>query len=138
MLVDFFLHLKARELPVSTKELLALLEALQARLVSGSLEDFYLLSRTILIKNEALYDRFDLAFGEYFKGIEALPGFEVVVPEEWLKLAARKHLSEADRAKLEKLSYEKIFEPGRAERTPRWWQQMDRHRRHLALRPRRL
>ncbi len=110
MLVDFFLHLKARELPVSTKELLALLEALQARLVSGSLDDFYLLSRTILIKNEALYDRFDLAFGEYFKGIEALPGFEVVVPEEWLKLAARKHLSEADRAKLEKLSYEKIFE----------------------------
>jgi len=110
VLVDFFLHLKASELPVSTKELLALLEALQARLVSGSLDDFYLLSRTILIKNEALYDRFDLAFGEYFKGIEALPGFEVVVPEEWLKLAARKHLSEADRAKLEKLSYEKIFE----------------------------
>ena len=110
MLVDFFLHLKASELPVSTKELLALLEALEARLVSGSLDDFYLLSRTILIKNEALYDRFDLAFGEYFKGIEALPGFEVVVPEEWLKLAARKHLSEADRAKLEKLSYEKIFE----------------------------
>lgn len=110
MLVDFFLHLKARELPVSTKELLALLEALEARLVSGSLDDFYLISRAILIKNEALYDRFDLAFGEYFKGIEALPGFEVVVPEEWLKLAARKHLSEADRAKLEKLSYEKIFE----------------------------
>ena len=110
MLVDFFLHLKARELPVSTKELLALLEALQARLVSSSLDDFYLLARAILIKNEALYDRFDLAFGEYFKGIEALPGFELSVPEEWLRLAARKHLSEADRAKLEKLSYEKIFE----------------------------
>jgi uncharacterized protein with von Willebrand factor type A (vWA) domain len=110
VLVDFFLHLKARELPVSTKELLALLEALEARLVSGSLDDFYLISRAILIKNEALYDRFDLAFGEYFKGIEALPGFEVMVPEEWLTLAARKHLSEADRAKLEKLSYEKIFE----------------------------
>ena len=110
MLVDFFLHLKARELPVSTKELLALLEALEARLVSGSLDDFYLISRAILIKNEALYDRFDLAFGEYFKGIEALPGFEVMVPEEWLTLAVRKHLSEADRAKLEKLSYEKIFE----------------------------
>ena len=110
MLVDFFLHLKARELPVSTKELLALLEALQARLVSSSLDDFYLLARAILIKNEALYDRFDLAFGEYFKGIEALPGFELSVPEEWLTLAARKHLSEADRAKLEKLSYEKIFE----------------------------
>ena len=56
MLVDFFLHLKARQLPVSTKELLALLEALQARLVGAGLDDFYLLARAILIKDEALYD----------------------------------------------------------------------------------
>src|SRR5574343_132999 len=110
MLVDFFLHLKSRQLPVSTKELLALLEALEARLVRGSLDDFYLLARTLLIKDEALYDRFDRAFGEYFKGVESLPGFDVMVPEEWLELAARRHLSEADRAKLQKLSYEKIFE----------------------------
>ncbi len=110
MLVDFFLHLKSRQLPVSTKELLALLEALEARLVSGSLDDFYLLSRTLLIKDEALYDRFDRAFGEYFKGIEALPGFDAMVPEEWLELAARRHLSEADRARLQKLGYEKVLE----------------------------
>ncbi len=110
MLVDFFLHLKARQLPVSTNELLALLEALEARLVSGSLDDFYLLSRALLVKDEALYDRFDRAFGEYFKGIEALPGFDAIVPEEWLKLAARRHLSESDRLKIQKLSYEKIFE----------------------------
>ncbi|HJV92819.1 MAG TPA: VWA domain-containing protein [Azonexus sp.] len=110
MLVDFFLHLKARQLPVSTNELLALLEALEARLVSGSLDDFYLLSRALLVKDEALYDRFDRAFGEYFHGIEALPGFAPEVPEEWLELAARRHLSEADRLKLQKLGYEKIFE----------------------------
>lgn len=110
MLVDFFLHLKSRQLPVSTKELLALLEALEARLVSGSLDDFYLLSRALLVKDEALYDRFDQAFGEYFRGIEALPGLEVMLPEEWLKLAARRHLSEEDRLKLEKLGYEKLFE----------------------------
>jgi len=110
MLIDFFLHLKARQLPVSTNELLALLEALEARLVSGSLDDFYLLSRTLLVKDEALYDRFDRAFGEYFHGIEALPGFAPEVPEEWLELAARRHLSEADRLKLQKLGYEKIFE----------------------------
>ena len=110
MLVDFFLHLKARQLPVSTKELLALLEALQARLVSGSLDDFYLLSRAILVKDEALYDRFDRAFGEYFKGVEALPGFEAMIPEEWLELAAKRHLSEEDRLKLQKLGYEKLFE----------------------------
>ena len=110
MLVDFFLHLKARQLPVTTNELLALLEALQARLVSASLDDFYLLARTILVKDEAHYDRFDRAFGEYFKGVEALPGFEALIPEEWLELAARRHLSEEDRLKLQKLGYEKLFE----------------------------
>ncbi|MGE5946595.1 MAG: vWA domain-containing protein [Betaproteobacteria bacterium] len=110
MLVDFFLHLKARQLPVSTKELLALLEALEARLVSASLDDFYLISRTILVKDEALYDRFDRAFGEYFKGIEALPGFDALIPEDWLRLAAKRHLSEEDRLKLQKLGYEKLFE----------------------------
>lgn len=110
MLVDFLLHLKARQLPVSTKELLALLEALEARLVSGSLDDFYLLSRALLVKDEALYDRFDRAFGEYFKGIEALPGMDVLVPEDWLRLAAKRHLSEEERLQLQKLGYEKLFE----------------------------
>lgn len=110
MLVDFFLHLKARQLPVSTKELLVLLEALEARLVSGSLDDFYLLSRAILVKDEALYDRFDRAFGEYFTGVEALPGMAAMIPEEWLELAARRHLSEVERLNLQKLGYEKLFE----------------------------
>lgn len=123
MLVDFFLHLKARQLPVSTNELLALLEALEARLVSGSLDDFHLLSRALLVKDEALYDRFDRAFGEYFRGIEALPGFEPLIPEKWLELAARRHLSEADRLKLQKLSYEKIF----AQLKERLAEQKERH-----------
>ena len=100
MLIDFFLHLKASRLPVSIKEFLALLEALQARLVGASLDDFYLLARAILIKDEALYDRFDRAFGEYFKGVEALPGLEAMIPEDWLELAAKRHLSEEDRLKL--------------------------------------
>ena len=110
MWIDFLLHLRARQLPVSTKELLALLEALEARLVSGSLDDFYLIARALLIKDEALYDRFDRAFGEYFQGIEALPGMDVLVPEEWLRLAAKRHLTEEDRLKLQKLGYEKLFE----------------------------
>ncbi len=123
MLVDFFLHLKARQLPVSTKELLALLEALQARLVGASLDDFYLLARAILVKDEALYDRFDRAFGEYFKGVEALPGLEATIPEEWLELAAKRHLSEEDRLKLQKLGYEKLFEQFRQ----RLAEQKERH-----------
>ena len=123
MLVDFFLHLKARQLPVSTKELLALLEALEARLVGASLDDFYLLARAILIKDEALYDRFDRAFGEYFKGVEALPGMEAMIPAEWLELAAKRHLSEEDRLKLQKLGYEKLFEQFRQ----RLAEQKERH-----------
>jgi len=123
VLVDFFLHLKARQLPVSTKELLALLEALQARLVGASLDDFYLLARAILIKDEALYDRFDRAFGEYFKGVEALPGLEAMIPEDWLELAAKRHLSEEDRLKLQKLGYEKLFEQFRQ----RLAEQKERH-----------
>ena len=123
MLVDFFLHLKARQLPVSTKELLALLEALQARLVGASLDDFYLLARAILIKDEAFYDRFDRAFGEYFKGVEALPGLEAMIPDEWLELAAKRHLSEEDRLKLQKLGYEKLFEQFRQ----RLAEQKERH-----------
>jgi hypothetical protein len=123
MLVDFFLHLKARQLPVSTKELLVLLEALEARLVSGSLDDFYLLSRAILVKDEALYDRFDRAFGEYFKGVEALPGLAAMIPEEWLELAARRHLSEEERLNLQKLGYEKLF----AQLKRRLAEQKERH-----------
>ncbi|WP_412480542.1 vWA domain-containing protein [Azonexus sp. IMCC34839] len=123
MLVDFFLFLKSRQLPVSTKELLALLEALEARLVSGSLDDFYLLARTLLIKDEALYDRFDRAFGEYFKGIESLPGLDLDIPEDWLRLAAKRHLSEEERLKLQKLGYEKVFEELRA----RLKEQKERH-----------
>src|SRR5574343_644031 len=123
VLVDFFLFLKSRQLPVSTKELLALLEALEARLVSGSLDDFYLLARTLLIKDETQYDRFDRAFGEYFKGVASLPGLDLDIPEDWLKLAAKRHLSEAERLKLQKLGYEKVFEELRA----RLKEQKERH-----------
>ena len=43
MLVDFFLHLKSQKLPVSTKEFLSLLEALQKGVIAHSLDDFYFL-----------------------------------------------------------------------------------------------
>jgi uncharacterized protein with von Willebrand factor type A (vWA) domain len=110
MLIDFFLHLKARKLPVSTKEFLTLLEALQAGLGGHSMEDFYFLSRSTLVKDESLFDRFDQAFGEYFKGIEQIPGLEVDLPAEWLKAMMQKHLSPEERAKLEKLGWDKLME----------------------------
>lgn len=67
MLIDFFLHLRERRLPVSTTEYLALLEALSAGLANCNLDDFYSLARICLVKNETHYDRFDQAFGEYFE-----------------------------------------------------------------------
>ena len=98
MLIDFFLHLKASKLPVSTKEFLVLLEALQEHVVEHSLDDFYVLSRATLIKDE------------YFKGVEALPGMDVLIPEDWLRQAMKKHLTDAERAKLEKYGWDKLME----------------------------
>jgi uncharacterized protein with von Willebrand factor type A (vWA) domain len=72
MLVDFFLHLKSFRLPVSTREFLTLLEALDERVVSLSIDDFHTLARTCLVKDEQHFDRFDLAFGSYFKNVDAI------------------------------------------------------------------
>ncbi len=110
MLIDFFLHLKAAKLPVSTKEFLTLLEALQARVISHSLDEFYVLSRACLIKDESSYDKFDRAFGGYFKGVTELPGLDAEIPEDWLRAMAKKHLTPEEKAKLEKLGWDKLME----------------------------
>src|SRR5262245_27407965 len=103
MLVDFFLHLKAFKLPVSTREYLTLIEALDKRIVSASLDDFYSLARMCLVKDEQHFDRFDLAFGAYFKGIEGIFDIRAEIPEDWLKKEFLRHLSDEDRKKVEAL-----------------------------------
>jgi uncharacterized protein len=110
MLIDFFLHLKTKKVPVSTREYLTLLEGLQAGLAGHSMDDFYVLSRTCLVKDETFYDKFDQAFGEYFKGVESIPGLEADIPEEWLKAMMKKHLSADEKAKLEKLGWDKLMD----------------------------
>lgn len=47
-----------------------LLEALEKGLAGASLTGFYYLCRAVLVKSEAYYDRFDLAFSQYFYGVE--------------------------------------------------------------------
>ncbi|MEP6678039.1 MAG: VWA domain-containing protein [Betaproteobacteria bacterium] len=101
MLVDFFLHLKSFKLPVSTREYLTLVEALDKRVVSLSLDDFYMLARLTLVKDEQHFDRFDLAFGAFFKGIEGIFDIRAQIPEEWLKKEFLRHLSEEDRRRVE-------------------------------------
>ena len=103
MLIDFFLHLKAAKLPVSTREFLTLLGALEARVVSMSIDDFYALSRICLIKDEAHFDRFDVAFASYFQGAAALFDVKSKIPEEWLRREFERHLSAEERAKIEAL-----------------------------------
>jgi uncharacterized protein with von Willebrand factor type A (vWA) domain len=110
MLIDFFHHLKASKLPVSTREFLVLLEALQKHVAGHSIDDFYFLSRTCLVKDETNYDKFDKAFGEYFKGVERIPGLEAEIPEDWLRLMAKKHLTPEEKAKLQALGWDKLME----------------------------
>ena len=110
MLIDFFLHLKAHKLPVSTREYLTLLEALDARICEHSIDDFYVLARTCLVKDESHFDRFDRAFGSYFRNVTKLPGLDADLPEQWLEAMARKHLSPEEKAALEKLGWDKLME----------------------------
>ena len=111
MLTGFFLHLKAHRLPVSTRELLTLLEALEKRVVSLSIDDFYALSRACFVKDEQHFDRFDLAFGSYFKGVNAIFDIRADIPEAWLKREFQRTLSDEDRKLVEALGgWDKLME----------------------------
>jgi uncharacterized protein with von Willebrand factor type A (vWA) domain len=124
MLTGFFLHLKSFRLPVSTREFLTLLEALEHRVVSLSLDDFYLLARTTLVKNEEHFDRFDLAFGSYFKGVDAIFDIRATIPEEWLRAEFLRQLSDEDRRLIEAMGgLDKLMETFRQ----RLAEQRDRH-----------
>ena len=103
MLVDFFLSLRAHGLPVSLRELLDLLRALEARVIHGSIEDFYQLARLCLVKDEAHYDRFDVAFKAFFEGVEGLAEVLGEIPYEWLRKEAERLLSEEEKAKVKSL-----------------------------------
>ena len=126
MLIDFFYTLRAAKLPVSVKEFLMLLEALQAGVVgpnSGqpgpdgeetdaacSIDDFYYLSRTVLVKDEKHYDKFDRAFAAYFKGVEMLADFTKEIPLEWLRKNLELELSPEDKAKIDKMGWDELME----------------------------
>jgi uncharacterized protein with von Willebrand factor type A (vWA) domain len=111
MLVDFFLHLKAAKLPVSTREFLTLLEALEHDVVSNSINDFYFLARTCLVKDEALYDRFNLAFGAYFHGVDSFFDIRAEIPEEWIRKAMEGTLTDDEKALVKALGgWDKLME----------------------------
>ncbi|HZT63522.1 MAG TPA: VWA domain-containing protein [Burkholderiales bacterium] len=111
MLIDFFLKLKSHKLPVSIKEYLTLLEAMKKNVISPSIDEFYYLSRITLVKDEANFDKFDRAFGEYFQGVESVAGAELDVPLEWLLKQAELNLSDEEKAMIEAMGgWEKLME----------------------------
>ena len=111
MLSTFFVKLKDHKIPVSIKEWLTLLEAMQKKVISPSIDDFYYLSRATLVKDEQNFDKFDRAFGEYFKGIESVAGVELDIPLEWLLKQAELNLSPEEKAMIEAMGgWEKLME----------------------------
>ncbi|HBI69691.1 MAG TPA: hypothetical protein DDZ22_11935 [Massilia sp.] len=111
MLIDFFFALRNAKVPVSIKEFLTLLEALEKSVIAPSLDDFYYLARLTLVKDEAHFDKFDRAFGMYFKGIEAV--FDTSkgeIPLDWLIKRMERELTPEQKAALEKFGYDKLMD----------------------------
>ena len=128
MLLDFFYTLRSAKLPVSVKEYLTLMEALQKGVVGPNsapsetdtfdeayssgykIDDFYYLSRTALVKDEKHFDKFDRAFAAYFKGVEMVADFTKEVPLEWLRKNLELNLSPEELAKIQKLGWDELME----------------------------
>ncbi|CAM2142917.1 VWA domain-containing protein [Pararobbsia alpina] len=104
MLIDFFFSLRNAKLPVSVKEYLTLVGALEREVIAPSIDEFYYLARLTLIKDEKHYDKFDQAFGAYFNGVTSLleAGLDASdIPLDWLKKRLERELSPEEKAQIE-------------------------------------
>ena len=110
MLINFFYHLRAARLPVSVNELLTLLAALKKDVIRPSIDEFYFLSRSALVKDESLYDRFDRAFGEFFNGVQTSIGLAKEIPDDWFRDLLEREFTPEELAKLEKLGFDRLME----------------------------
>ena len=112
MLINFFFGLKDAGIPVSIKELLTLIEALSKNLAFADTEEFYFLARTCLVKDEKYFDRFDRAFGLYFKDLQNVQDvIQALIPDDWLRSEFEKQLTEEEKAKIQSLGgLEKLIE----------------------------
>jgi uncharacterized protein len=104
MFVTFFTELKSAGLPVTLREYLTLMQAMEADLAGRRVEDFYYLSRAALVKDERNLDKFDRVFGHVFKGLALLSdAIEAEIPAEWLKKLADKYLTEEEKKQIQAL-----------------------------------
>ena len=115
MFLPFFDQLRDHKVPVSLREFLSFLEAMKAGMATYDMEHFYLLGRSILVKDERNLDKYDRAFAASFEGLEHISPQDMLnqvdIPEEWLRKLAEKTLSEADKAEIEALGgFDKLME----------------------------
>ncbi|MEM7056130.1 MAG: VWA domain-containing protein [Pseudomonadota bacterium] len=116
MFLNLFFKLKEAKVPVSLREHLTLIEAIEKGLVIYDVQEFYFLARSALIKDERHLDRFDQVFAEVFKGLETVSGSPEGVetmdlPEEWLRKMAEKFLTDEEKKEIESLGgWEKLME----------------------------
>lgn len=121
----FFTELRAAKIPVSTREYLTLLEALERGAISPAIDDFYAVSRAALVKDERNFDRFDAVFGKMFEGVEHLGALfeDGAIPEDWLRAQMRRQLSEDEMAALEAMDFDELMQTLKK----RLEEQTDRH-----------
>lgn len=110
MLIDFFFTLKKARIPVSIKEFLVLLEALEKNVIDSSLDEFYFLARTALVKDESHFDKFDQAFAHYFKGVDTVFEKNPEIPLEWLRKQLEKELSAEQKALAQTMGFDQLME----------------------------
>lgn len=112
MFLTFFNELRQAKVPVTLKEYLALVEGLEKQVIDMKVDDFYYLSRAILVKDERNLDKFDRVFAHAFKGLETLDQSEIAqIPEDWLKALTEKFLTEEEKKQIEALGgWEKLME----------------------------
>nr|WP_136252314.1 VWA domain-containing protein [Ningiella ruwaisensis] len=103
MLTQFFFTLRKHKVKTSITEYLDLMAALKNEVVYADMDEFYYLSRALLIKDESQYDKFDRAFAEYFKGVQQVNLFDESIPQEWLRKELEKILSDEEKKKIESL-----------------------------------
>jgi uncharacterized protein len=106
---SFFVELREAKVPVSLREYLTLMEAMQKRVAAFDVEDFYFLARTALVKDESHLDRFDRVFGHCFKGIETASDPRIAIPESWLRKLAERFLTDEEKQLIEALGWEKLI-----------------------------
>ena len=112
MFMNFFTELRQAKVPVTLKEYLMLMEALDKDVIDHTVEDFYYLSRAALVKDEKNLDKFDRVFGQVFKGLEKVDlGLNSDIPTEWLKALSDRFLTDEEKAQIEAMGgFDKLME----------------------------